>query len=320
MKLIKNDILIPEDSEFKKQIEEFGIIEREKNLTTNEIFNEYKIYENEINSNNNIIGEIVIDCDNINKDIQIINSFENYKRIHNFASSKDDIKYKNKKEIEENTEIKINGKLIKFSYTYKFEKEGKYKIKYFFKNILTKTNHMFDGCNSLTSLNLSNFNTQNVIYMNCMFWGCSSLTSLNLSNFNTQNVTNMSLMFRGCNSLTYLNLSNFNTQNVTDMSFMFSGCNSLASLNLSNLNTQNVTNMRHMFEYCNSLISLNLSNFNTQNVTDMSYMFDGCSSLINLNLSNFNFQNVAYMGGMFYSCNPKIKIISNNNKILNLFN
>ena len=168
--LIKNDILIPEDSEFKKQIEEFGIIEREKNLTTNEIFNEYKIYENEINRNNNIIGEIVIDCDNINKDIQIINSFENYKRIHNFASSKDDIKYKNKKEIEENTEIKINGKLIKFSYTYKFEKEGKYKIKYFFKNILTKTNHMFDGCNSLTSLNLSNFNTQNELYVLGMYF------------------------------------------------------------------------------------------------------------------------------------------------------
>ena len=34
-----------------------------------------------------------------------------------------------------------------------------------------------------------------------MFRDCNSLTNLNLSNFNTQNVTNMSNMFDGCNSL-----------------------------------------------------------------------------------------------------------------------
>ena len=34
-----------------------------------------------------------------------------------------------------------------------------------------------------------------------MFCECNSLTNINLSNFNTQNVTNMSFMFYGCNSL-----------------------------------------------------------------------------------------------------------------------
>ena len=34
-----------------------------------------------------------------------------------------------------------------------------------------------------------------------MFSGCSSLTNLNLSNFNTQNVTDMFYMFDGCSSL-----------------------------------------------------------------------------------------------------------------------
>ena len=38
---------------------------------------------------------------------------------------------------------------------------------------------MFYNCSSLTSLNLSNFNTNNVNYMGGMFSGCSSLTSLN---------------------------------------------------------------------------------------------------------------------------------------------
>ena len=39
-----------------------------------------------------------------------------------------------------------------------------------------------------------------------MFYDCTSLTNLNLSNFNTQNVTNMSGMFLGCNSLNKKNL------------------------------------------------------------------------------------------------------------------
>ena len=47
---------------------------------------------------------------------------------------------------------------------------------------------MFYNCNSLKSLDLSNFNTQNVAYMSDMFYNCNSLTSLDLLNFNTQNV------------------------------------------------------------------------------------------------------------------------------------
>ena len=57
-----------------------------------------------------------------------------------------------------------------------------------------------------------------------VFSGCSSLTNLNLSNFNTQNVTNMASMFNGCFSLTNLDLSNFNTQNVINMEEMFGVC------------------------------------------------------------------------------------------------
>ena len=60
--------------------------------------------------------------------------------------------------------------------------------------------------------------------MSYILRGCSSLTNINLSNFNTNNVTNMSDMFCGCSSLTNINLSNFNTNKVTDMSDMFNLC------------------------------------------------------------------------------------------------
>ena len=60
---------------------------------------------------------------------------------------------------------------------------------------------MFNGCNELINIDLSNFNTQNVNNMCCMFRGCSSLTNIILSNLKTNNVTNMSCMFFGCEKL-----------------------------------------------------------------------------------------------------------------------
>ena len=60
---------------------------------------------------------------------------------------------------------------------------------------------MFQKCNSLTSLDLSSFDTSNVTYMNWMFSWCSSLTSLNLSRFDASAVAGMYSMFYGCDNL-----------------------------------------------------------------------------------------------------------------------
>ena len=54
---------------------------------------------------------------------------------------------------------------------------------------------MFDYCESLKSIDLSSFNTNNVTNMSHMFLGCKSLESIDLSPFNTNNVTNMSYIF-----------------------------------------------------------------------------------------------------------------------------
>ena len=100
---------------------------------------------------------------------------------------------------------------------------------------------MFSGCQNLTSLDLSNFNTEDVQYMSGMFRGCSSLTSLNLSNFKTENVKDMNNMFYGCKSLTSLDLSNFKTKNVKDMSSMFYECNSLQTIYCNNTWTSSLS-------------------------------------------------------------------------------
>ena len=114
-----------------------------------------------------------------------------------------------------------------------------------------------------------------------MFYGCSSLTSLDVSKFDTRNVTNMGFMFSGCNGLTSLDVSKFNTRNVTDMYGMFSACYSLTSLDLSNFDTQNVTNMYGMFYGCVNLATIYASDkFVTTACSEDCEIFGNCKKLV----------------------------------------
>ena len=70
----------------------------------------------------------------------------------------------------------------------------------------------FCDMENLTSIvGIKYLDTSNVTNMGGMFNGCKSLTSLDVSGFNTSNVTNMGDMFDGCKSLTNLDVSGFNT-------------------------------------------------------------------------------------------------------------
>ena len=166
-------------------------------------------------------------------------------------------------------------------------------------NGVTNMGYAFSNCDSLTSLDVSGFNTSNVTNMNSMFISCSSLTSLDVSHFNTSNVTDMYQLFSNCDSLTSLDVSGFNTSKVIRMDYMFAFCISLTSLDLSHFDTSSVTGMGGMFWNCSSLTSLDVSHFNTSNVTNMNSMFSHCDSLTNLDLSGFNTSKVIRMDYMF---------------------
>ena len=145
---------------------------------------------------------------------------------------------------------------------------------------------MFYGCSQRTSLDVTHFNTENVVHMENMFINCSSLASLDVTHFNTENVANMGSMFDGCSSLTSLDVTNFNTANVLVMNYMFSGCSSLTSLDVTNFNTANVLAMSDMFSGCSSLTSLDVTNFNTENVVWIMKIFKGCSALTTIYVSD----------------------------------
>lgn len=167
---------------------------------------------------------------------------------------------------------------------------------------VTDLNATFKGCESLTELDLSGSNSENVKEMNEMFYGCRALSKLDLTDFKTGQVTTMENMFCICSTLETLDVSSFNTENVTTMLGMFNNCSSLRSLDLPGFNTANVTQMSSMFEKCSSLRSLDLSSFNTRKVANMQNMFQGCTNLESIDLSSFDTENMKYMTGMFFSC------------------
>ena len=95
----------------------------------------------------------------------------------------------------------------------------------------TTTKKWFFGFSYLENIfGLENLCTDRVTTMNRMFLNCSSMTSLDVSHFNTSNVTDMSAMFSGCSSLEKLDVSNFDVSKVTNMREMFYGCTALKNI------------------------------------------------------------------------------------------
>ena len=173
---------------------------------------------------------------------------------------------------------------------------------------MTDASYLFDGYENLIDVDLSGFDTSNVVNMKCMFNECSNLTSIKLDGLDTSKVTDMNSMFAQCSNLMSLDLSSFDTSNVTNMWDMFSGCRNLTNIKLDGFNTSKVTDMCSMFSWCSNLISLDLSGFDTSNVTRMCHMFVGCENLTSLNLSGFDTSNVTDMQNMFSICSNLSKL------------
>ncbi len=174
---------------------------------------------------------------------------------------------------------------------------------------------MFNGCEKLKSITFgANFSTAGANAMQYMFYNCQALESLDLSKFDTEKVTNMANMFSGCASLKSITFGeDFKASGVKDMNDMFYNCQALKSLDLSSFDTGKVTDMQGMFGNCIALEELDVSNFNTEKVTTMQGMFYGCKALKELDLSNFNTGKVQQMYDMFYQCSSLQTIYSAEN-------
>lgn len=97
--------------------------------------------------------------------------------------------------------------------------------------------------NSIISIDLSEYDTSNIIDMNSMFMTCDT-HELDLSKFDTHNVRDMRNMFYRCQRLKHLDLSSFDISKLCGISYMFYHCSSLEWLDISSF-----TNMESIIEY-----------------------------------------------------------------------
>lgn len=157
-------------------------------------------------------------------------------------------------------------------------------IRYLDTSNCTDIQYMFTRCQSLKSLDVSNFDTSKITDLCATFQQCSSLTTLDLSSWDVSNVTSLTQLFYGCSSLTSINVSNWNTEKVEDTGATFCGCSSLTEIDISDWYTPNLNSTIVMFDGDTNLRTIYTSIFFiTRNVTDSYQMFSRCESLVGMN-------------------------------------
>ena len=113
-------------------------------------------------------------------------------------------------------------------------------------------NYWFSGFSKLTSVvHLEYLDTSRAGYSSYMFNGCSSLTSLDLSHFETATMQ-FRAFFNGCSKIETLDLTSFTT--VTDCRSVFAGMSKLKTIYVTELFTWAGNDDSKTFNGCNSLV------------------------------------------------------------------
>ncbi|HFE9852270.1 TPA: BspA family leucine-rich repeat surface protein, partial [Enterococcus faecalis] len=154
--------------------------------------------------------------------------------------------------------IKVEGPLIlpeNGSYIFEKFSARTFEGTHYLDTSRVKDMHNMFSESQFEKLDLSSFDTSNVVAMDSMFADMPNLREVNVSSFDTTNVLTMLDMFTATTSLNELNLSSFNTSNVRLFNSMFKS-SSLATLDLSNFNLENksVTDMMLNMRNLNKVI------------------------------------------------------------------
>lgn len=213
----------------------------------------------------------------------------------------------NPKDLEDNSPKKILGQDIVTNSLYTYTPETKEKLQEIIKERFNKEKKKKKD---ILQPYLLDIDTSHIKDMSFLFQDiCKMLKKpliLDLSSWNTSNVITMRSMFSKCKSLISVDVSSFNTSLVTRMDFMFSECAHLKSIDLSNFNTQCVVSMQAMFQNCESLTTLDISHFKLDGSPIAINMFNNCYNLVECEIPDFSELDVYYIRYMFNECPESI--------------
>ena len=192
-----------------------------------------------------------------------------------------------------------------------FNVQNGFDLNYFNTSMVENMGSMFyETTRSMESIDLSNFDTRNVVDMSNMFSydtirngeapdKAPKFKNLDLSMFNTEKLEDASAMFCDLFYLESLKIPNFNTPNLKKMDMMFSGLANLRELDISNLKTSNVKSMVLTFAWTTGLNNVDFSKMDTSKVERFIGTFAG--STINNSISALNTSSAKATSRMFYN-------------------
>ena len=128
---------------------------------------------------------------------------------------------------------------------------------------------IFGVLDKVKVIDISGWDTSNVINMSYMFNRCTKLKKIvGIENLDVSKLKTTKIMFYGCKNLVELDLTNWNTISLENMSYMFYNCSNLKIIkNIENWQLPNIKKVKRMFSKCTKL-DVDLSNWNLTNIKD----------------------------------------------------
>ena len=159
------------------------------------------------------------------------------------------------------------------SYMFKTSRFTDYEIAEKFKTPNLQTSEgMFYECDT-RDLDLSNWETSQLITTANMFYDNMGLMNCNLSGWDMSSLKDCSQMFYLCTSLQTMNLNWINIQTIENANAMFRECCFLTEIDVSKLNGIHIGDAREMFSCCERLTHIYGEGF-TADVSDRMFLFN----------------------------------------------
>ena len=169
--------------------------------------------------------------------------------------------------------------------------------------------------NNKSFVDLTDLDISELDDLSYIFYGLN-MEVVDISGWDTSNVITMACMFNRCKKLKkIIGIENLDVSKLKESSGMFYYCENLVELDLTNWNPISLQNAYDMFYGCSNLkIIKNIENWQLSNIKDVSYMFYKCNKL-DADLSNWDLTNIkdtlkvgiVYGSGISRNNYPKLK-------------
>ena len=147
--------------------------------------------------------------------------------------------------------------------------------------------------NNKSFLDLTDIDVSELDDLSDIFGVLDKVKVIDISGWDTSNVITMDCMFIQCKKLKkIIGIENLDVSKLRCANCMFSYCENLVELDLTKWNPVSLQNTSDMFYGCSNLkIIKNIENWQLPNINDVSYMFYNCAKL-DVDLSNWDLSNI----------------------------